>query len=112
MFYLIKEWKIYGSSELPLKQDWYECIEKDFTQEELEKIKNWYLYIDWEFIESDESKVNESMKIQNKMRELNSMRRDLQDLVDFELATDQDKVQLAEIMTELWELAIQRKELK
>ena len=55
MFYLIKKWKIYDSCQTRITQDGYTTIEADFTDEELKKIENGYLYIDNNFIETEES---------------------------------------------------------
>jgi hypothetical protein len=62
MYYLIKDWKISWSSELSLSAEWYKTIQKDFSQEELEKLNSWYLYIDWEIVEWPEVKEFEKKK--------------------------------------------------
>jgi hypothetical protein len=62
MYYLIKDWKISWSSEFSLSSEWYETIQKDFSQEELEKLNSWYLYIDWEIVEWPEVKEFEKQK--------------------------------------------------
>lgn len=63
MYYIIKDWKISWSSELSLSSEWYETIEIDFTDEELEKLNSWYLYIDWEIVEWPEVKEFEKQKL-------------------------------------------------
>jgi hypothetical protein len=70
MYYLIKDWKISWSSELPLSSQWYETIQKDFTQEEIEKLNSWYLYINWEIVEWPEVKEFEKQKLEAKKQEI------------------------------------------
>lgn len=63
MFYAINEtWKIMAYNDELFKKEWCEIIEKDFTEEELKKIQDGYLYIDWVFIESDESRAKEKQE--------------------------------------------------
>ena len=63
MYYLIKDWKLWDGSENNIFTEWYETIEKDFSQEELKKLNSWYLYIDWEIIEWQEVKEFEKQKL-------------------------------------------------
>ena len=42
MYHLIKNWKIICSWDSEMSQAWSVCVEYDFSNEELENIKNWY----------------------------------------------------------------------
>ena len=41
MFHLIKEWKLVCSGNKEMSAEWAICIEKDFTQEELQALQLW-----------------------------------------------------------------------
>ena len=71
MFYLIKNWIISSSSTLSIIQEWYETIEKDFSEEEMEILNNWWQYLDWEIIITPEYKLHQ---IQIKKQELSSQK--------------------------------------
>lgn len=65
MFHLLKNNKIVSSCSSVFTWDW-EVIEKTFSDEENEKIRKWYDFINWEFVESEESKnfiKNEKIQI-------------------------------------------------
>ena len=72
MYYIIENWKITDSSENYLSSENWTTIEKDFTQEELQKITSWYSYnINlWEFQESETSIEFEKQLIENKKKEI------------------------------------------
>lgn len=58
MFYAIKDNKLiwYWQSRNDLDWVWIDLIiEKDFSQEELEKLNSGYLYIDWEIVGTQEA---------------------------------------------------------
>ena len=56
MYYLIEKWKIVGSSSQYI--EWY----INFSQEQLEKLNSWYVYIDWEIVEWPEVQEFEKIK--------------------------------------------------
>jgi wobble nucleotide-excising tRNase len=63
MYHLMQKWKILSTSNMKIESKWYETIQKDFSQEELEKLNSWYLYIDWEIVEWPEIKNFEKQKL-------------------------------------------------
>jgi hypothetical protein len=70
MYYLIKDWKIFWNSELPLSCQWYETIEKNFTKIELEKLNSWYLYINWKIIQWPDIEKFKNLKTENRKKEI------------------------------------------
>jgi hypothetical protein len=63
MYHIIENWKLTNSSEVYLENETWETIQKDFSQEEIEKLNSWYLYIDWEMVEWPEVKEFEKQKL-------------------------------------------------
>jgi hypothetical protein len=62
MYHLFKENKLISSSDIK-EVLWEEAIYIDLSQEELEKLNSWYLYIDWEIVEWPEVKEFEKQKL-------------------------------------------------
>ena len=72
MYYIIENWKITNSSENYLSSENWTTIQKEFTNEELEKITAWYSYnIETEeFEETEESREFEKQTDISKFKEL------------------------------------------
>ena len=69
MYYTILNWRFTWISGQYIEQQWCQTIQKDFTQQELEKIKAWYSYnIETEeFEETEESKAFEKQTLENQI---------------------------------------------
>lgn len=68
MFYEFNEnWKIISSSNIKINEN---CIEIEFSEDQISKLNKWYLFIDWEFIESDESIAFYNNQLENKVSEI------------------------------------------
>ena len=91
MYYIIKDWKITDSSENYLSSENSITIEKDFTQEELEKIQAWCYYnIQTGELEESEASIEfEKQILENKKTSL------LKELWQLK--------QIKDWMTEVWE---------
>ena len=85
-FYLIRNWKIEWSSELPLASEWATCIQKEFTPEELKALEVWATL-------DDENNVVMTKEIEDKI-----------ELENIEMRLRGAK----ERYTELWELGEMR----
>lgn len=121
MYYLIENWKIMWSSELPLSSDKWITIEKDFTQEENQKIQAWYSYNigTWIFEETEESKnfnkqtlENEKIQIEKELVEVNGLIEWAKKLKEMWIFDADDEIELIWYETKAQELIIKRSEIK
>lgn len=121
MYYLIENWKIMWSSELPLSSDKWITIEKDFTQEENQKNQAWYSYNigTWEFEETIESKdfykqtlENEKTEIEKELVEVNWLIEWAKKLQAMQIFDADDEIELTWYETKAQELIIKRSEIK
>lgn len=68
MFYKFDEtWKLLNSSNVNIDGSY---IYIDFTDDDIVKINKWYLFVDWEFVESDESILFEKTENIKKAKDL------------------------------------------
>lgn len=121
MYYLIENWKITWSSELYLSSDKWTTIEKDFTQEEIQKISSWYFYniVNWELEETEESKQfnkqaleNQKTQIEKELVEVNGLIEWAKRLKEMWIFDEDDELELAWYETKAQELIIKRSEIK
>ena len=103
MYYIIKDWKITNWSSDYLSSENWTTIQKDFTQEELEKIEAWYSYNieTWEFQETPESIEFEKQLIENKKKEILKQLWELKQIKDWLELVLEDTTEIDLKITEL-----------
>jgi hypothetical protein len=103
MFYIIQNGKITDSSESYLESSNWITIEKDFTDEELEKIQAWYSYNmeTWEFQETPESIEYKKQILQSKKTSLLKEMWELKQIKDWVLLVWEDTTEIDKKIQEL-----------
>lgn len=105
MFYQInKEWKIIGSSNVRIVEDWINVVELDLTPEEIEKIKIGYKYKKWKLLKTKEiEQYEKDQKIEKINQETKTK------ILEKYSQTDQTNL-TREATRIIWELTIYKQE--
>lgn len=103
MFYKFKEnWELENSSNVNI--DW-SFLEYDFSDDQIDKINKWFLFIDWEFIESEKSIFQEKQAI---IDEIKTLAKEWEDMRSKYLSTEllpesEAKTEKLRILHERWQ---------
>ena len=100
MFFLIKGWKILKSSwkSMEIEKDTFLIEREDFSEEEKNKLSNWYLIDEnWEFYLDENQKQELIIEYKNIQKEITDKKSEIQEILDTYDSYNQQGKQIADI---------------